>query len=161
MASEFGQMRATDAESAVEVESRERAAGALPLLFGARDQHDGPVESLDEARRDDPDHAFVPRFVGEDVASPPLLGLRPLLDLCHRLAEDPVLDGLPLAVELLEAGSELRGGGLVVGEQQLERVLGVGEAARSVDAWSEAKADGERSEERRVGKECRSRWSPY
>src|SRR2546422_11679720 len=33
----------------------------------------------------------------------------------------------------------------------------------TTDRWLviEAKADGKRSEERRVGKECRSRWSPY
>ena len=27
--------------------------------------------------------------------------------------------------------------------------------------WGEVKAADDRSEERRVGKECRSRWSPY
>ena len=29
------------------------------------------------------------------------------------------------------------------------------------EAWSEVGKQGARSEERRVGKECRSRWSPY
>ena len=29
------------------------------------------------------------------------------------------------------------------------------------DEYKQRYADGERSEERRVGKECRSRWSPY
>ena len=28
-------------------------------------------------------------------------------------------------------------------------------------AWYELRREAERSEERRVGKECRSRWSPY
>ena len=32
---------------------------------------------------------------------------------------------------------------------------------RAVDGVSYAVRSGERSEERRVGKECRSRWSPY
>ena len=30
-----------------------------------------------------------------------------------------------------------------------------------LDAYRDARANAERSEERRVGKECRSRWSPY
>ena len=29
------------------------------------------------------------------------------------------------------------------------------------DGWMECEECGNRSEERRVGKECRSRWSPY
>src|SRR2546427_12461286 len=34
-------------------------------------------------------------------------------------------------------------------------------AQEGVDSWLEHAAAAERSEERRVGKECRSRWSPY
>src|SRR4029434_11341843 len=44
--------------------------------------------------------------------------------------------------------SDLRQGKRLRGERQRER-------------WTEQGKDGERSEERRVGKECRSRWSPY
>src|SRR5260370_35524000 len=33
--------------------------------------------------------------------------------------------------------------------------------ARHADVWNIAGGDPDRSEERRVGKECRSRWSPY
>ena len=48
-------------------------------------------------------------------------------------------------------------------ETQLEESLN--KAATNEDAvWNhleELKESGERSEERRVGKECRSRWSPY
>src|SRR6266436_9732778 len=39
-------------------------------------------------------------------------------------------------------------------------VCGVGSRAW-VSAWAQAPAARSRSEERRVGKECRSRWSPY
>jgi len=39
---------------------------------------------------------------------------------------------------------------------QLAKALGVDE-----DAYAEFEVAFERSEERRVGKECRSRWSPY
>ena len=31
----------------------------------------------------------------------------------------------------------------------------------NIDAKTKKSSDGKRSEERRVGKECRSRWSPY
>src|SRR5256885_4498460 len=35
------------------------------------------------------------------------------------------------------------------------------EAASLASSWAEAKYSALRSEERRVGEECRSRWSPY
>ena len=38
---------------------------------------------------------------------------------------------------------------------------GEAKAYDQIDAAPEEKARGIRSEERRVGKECRSRWSPY
>jgi len=34
-------------------------------------------------------------------------------------------------------------------------------AGRDVTLWEHDTANADRSEERRVGKECRSRWSPY
>ena len=42
----------------------------------ARDQHDRPVEALDEPRRDDPDHALVPVLVPEHVAAATACGAR-------------------------------------------------------------------------------------
>ena len=36
-----------------------------------------------------------------------------------------------------------------------------GQVLNQIAAWWFKKLDGVRSEERRVGKECRSRWSPY
>ena len=45
--------------------------------------------------------------------------------------------------------------------KELERSLGTPESRRDLSvAWSNV-GDQLRSEERRVGKECRSRWSPY
>jgi hypothetical protein len=89
-------------KGAVEVEGRGRAPGALPLAVGARDQHDRPVEALDEPRGDDADHALVPALVGEHVAALAALRLGPLVDLGERLAQDAVLDALALAVQLFE-----------------------------------------------------------
>ncbi len=53
----------------MQVERRDRAAGALPVAFRPRDQHDRAVEALDEPRRDDADHAFVPALAGDDVCA--------------------------------------------------------------------------------------------
>src|SRR3989449_10798929 len=48
--------------------------------------------------------------------------------------------------------------------REIVRVLGAGELRPTIDrvfSFAEARAAFERSEERRVGKEGRSRWSPY
>ena len=107
----------------------------------ARDQHDRPVEPLDEARRDDADHALVPVVAPDDVATAAAPGLGPRLDLRDRRAEDPVLDRLTVAVQRLElAGERLR---LLVAlrEQELERRVGAAETAGGVDARCEPEAD--------------------
>jgi hypothetical protein len=93
-------------ECAVQVEGRDRAAGAGPLLVSARDEHDRAVEALDEPRRDDPDHSAVPVFACEHVAAAALLRFRPLCNLRKRLPQDPVLDRLAVAVERLELARE-------------------------------------------------------
>ena len=77
-----------------------------------------------------PIDAFVPVLAGEDVPAGAPAGLGPRLDLGDRLAEDPVLDHLPLAVQLLESLGE-RLCRLVVGrEQELERDLRAHRAGR-------------------------------
>ena len=129
------------AEARVQVERRHRAARALPLAVGAGDQHDRPVVALDEPRGDDADHALVPALAGDDVAAPAAARLGPRLDLVDRLARDPLLDGLPLAVQRLELlGERLRLVG-VLGQQQRERSLGPAEPAGRVDARREPEAD--------------------
>ena len=67
---------------------------------------------------------------------------RPRLDLGDGLAEDPPLDGLALAVQLLERTGEAAGLGLVLGEEQLERLSRVPEAARRVEAGCEPETHG-------------------
>ena len=104
-------------------------------------RHDRPVEALDEPRGDDADHALVPALVGQDVAAPPLLGLRPLRDLGQRLAQDPVLDALPLAVQLLELMGQLSGLVGVLGEEKLERRTRPAETPRRVDARRQPEPD--------------------
>ena len=92
----------------------------------------------------------MPAFAGDDVRAAAALRLRPLVDLRRRLAEDARLDGLPLAVQLLEVVREpfrLVG---VVGEEQLERGARVAEAARGVDARAEPEAARARVDGRRV-----------
>ena len=126
----------------MQVERRDRPSRPLPRAVAAGDHHDRPVEPLHEPRRDDPDHTLVPAFAGEDVGALPLFRFRPLADLRDRLTEDPVLDLLPFAVELLELGGEPRSLVTIFRQQQLERLCGVAEPPGRVDAWCEPEADG-------------------
>src|SRR5581483_4756875 len=107
----------------------------------ARDEHDGTVEALDEAGRDDPDHALVPVLARDDVRAPALVGLRPLLDLDDRLAQDASFDGLTLVVQLLQGVRKEACLLRVVGQQQMERGARMTEPAGSVDARPEPEAD--------------------
>ena len=66
--------------------------------------------------------------------------LGPLLDLRRRLAEDPRLDRLPLAVQLLELVREPPRLVGVVGQQQLERGARMAEPSGGVDARPEPEA---------------------
>ncbi len=99
------------------------------------------MEALDEPRGDDADHALVPALVGQDVAAPSLLRLRPLLDLGQRLAQDPVLDALPLPVQLLELMGQLSGLVGVLGEEELESRTRPAETPRRVDARRQPEPD--------------------
>src|SRR5205085_2371795 len=93
-------------ERPVKVEGRNRAPRALPGVVRAGDQDDGAVVPLDEARGDDPDDALVPVLAGDDVAAAATQRLGPRLDLLDRLAPDPVLDELAVAVQALELRGE-------------------------------------------------------
>ena len=114
MAAEAGQVCAAGGERAVEVER----GSERPDPFHSRSvpamRTTGRLEALDQPRGDDPDHALVPAFVGEDVAPMRAPGVRPFLDLRDGLAQDPVLDRLALAVQLLQPARKLRGDLLVV-----------------------------------------------
>ena len=144
MASEAPEMLGTRREPGMEVEVRDRAARSLPALAASRDEHHWPMEPLDEARRDDPDHPFVPALVPQDVA--PALSFHggQRLDARDRLPQDPLLDALTLAVQLLELAGELAGLRPIVRQEQLEREVGSPEPAGGVDARSEAEPDGGR-----------------
>ena len=109
MAAEALEVLGARGEGAVQVEGAAGAARALPVAAGrAGDQHDRPAVALDEPRGDDADHALVPVRAGDDVAAVRAALLGPGLDLVDRGAEDPLLDGLPLAVQLLELLGEPR-----------------------------------------------------
>src|SRR6266542_3376560 len=73
---------------------------------------------------------------------PAALVLGPRLDLLDRRAQDPVLDGLPLAVHVLETKGETLCLRRVVRQQQLERLARMTETPRGVDTRREAEADG-------------------
>src|SRR2546425_3069592 len=91
-------------------------------------------------------------------------GFRPLLVRVHSLtlAVDEVVVDAVLDVRAAAGGSEdaLRVG-LVLREQQGRVTLTIEVALSQAGTHGLDHASGRRSEERRVGKECRSRWSPY
>src|SRR5215208_248322 len=113
-------MAGTAPQTVVQVEACDRAAGSLPVALGARDQDDRPRVALDQPRGDDADHALVPVRARDDVRPTPTLRLRPRLDLLDGLAQDPLLHGLALSVQLLQLRGELRGRLPCLTKQQLE-----------------------------------------
>ncbi len=150
VAAEALEVRRARSEPTVEVERRDRAARALPRLVAAGDHHDRTVEAFDEPRGHDADHSLVPGLSGENVCTAPPVGLRPLLDLGDRLPQDPLLDLLALAVQLLEPGREPPRLVAVVREQEVERGPWVSEPPGGVDPRGEPERDGTRVDDRRV-----------
>ena len=138
---EADELLGTGRETAVEVEAAGGTARAFPLALAARDQDHRPVEALDEARGDDADHALVPALAGDDVSTAAALLLGPRRDLGERVAQDPLLDRLPVAVELVEAMGEPGRLVAILRQQQLERRLGMAEPPRRVQSRRDPKAD--------------------
>jgi hypothetical protein len=83
----------------------------------------------------------VPAFAGDDVAAAAAARLGPRLDLVDRLAQDALLDGLPLPVQRLELLGEPLRLGVVLGQEQRERGLGPAQPAGRVDARREPEPD--------------------
>ncbi len=136
----------------MQVEGGHRAARADPVLAGLTpgDEHDGPVEALDEPGGDDADDAAVPVLARDHVPQAAALRLRPLLNLANRVAQDPLLDRLPIAVERLELARQPACLRLVLREQQVECRAGMTQTARRVDARRETEGDRASVERRRV-----------
>src|SRR5207248_7209728 len=119
---------------------------------------------------DPSDQAVASRFFGGQPEVAPGVLLDPLEGLSGLLREyavQPVahlenLTRLDLDVAGGPAGAACR---LVQQEARVREAVAVFARHRDVDQGGDARhparADHARSEERRVGKECRSRWSPY
>ena len=134
-------MLCTRPERRVQVEARDRPPGALPVAVRAGDEDDRATVLLDQAGSDDADHAFVPVLAREHVAALRAPRMRPALDLVDRVAQDPVLDRLAVAIQLLEPLREPACLVAVVGEQELERGLRPAETPGGVDTRGEAEGD--------------------
>ena len=83
----------------------------------------------------------MPVGARDDVAAVGAARRGPRLDLVDRGAQDPLLDGLPLAVQLFELEREPARLLAIVAQEQLERRLRPAEPPRRVDARRESKAD--------------------
>ena len=128
-------------EAGVQIVGGDAATGPLCLVVAHSDQDDRPAVALHEPRGHDPHHALVPLGRCQHVcpALPPLGA--PRLELVERVAQDRVLDHLALAVERLQAGRQRTRPRLVAGQQQLERLARMAQAAGGVDPRCEPEAD--------------------
>ena len=83
----------------------------------------------------------MPGLARDHVGAATLLRLGPRPDLRNRFAEDPLLDLLALAVQLLQPRREPRRFLAIVGEQQLERRRRMAEPSGRVDPRREPEPD--------------------
>ena len=150
MPAEALEMAGAGGETGMEVEARHRSAGALPAVALAGDQDDRPAESLHEPRGDDPDHALVPALAPDDVGAAAALLGRPRIDDGDRLAEDPLLDGLAVAVQRLELVREQVGLAVVLRQHEMQAHVRPAEPAGGIEPWREPEADGRRIDGGRI-----------
>ena len=129
-------------ESAVQVERADRTTGTLPLGAIEGDEHRRTSELLDDARRDDADHAGVPALLRQHDA----VGRRKIHREHQRarLLERRAIDLLPARVELLELTRDRVGLLLVRREHQLDAAQRAAESARGVESRREDEADAAR-----------------
>src|SRR5256885_6922052 len=163
--------------------------GVLPIeITLALGEHEGePCVSLMVPSRSREERGAIARPAGAGEAPGGLLPRRELLEALTRRLATPALGGMRcLALIWIDKFSDLE---RVVGVMASEEILiefgrllketlhpkelaghfgGVRFLvllergnAQDINAWSERLLARARSEERRVGKECRSRWSPY
>ena len=134
----------------MEVELGDRSTRAFPAVRARRNEHDGSVIALHEPRRDDADHALMPVLVPQHVAAARASRLGPRLDERVRLAQDSLLDSLPLAVQVLELRGQPVGLDAVLGEQQLECEVGPSEPPGRVDPRRQPERDRGRVDDRGI-----------
>ena len=130
-------------EGAGEVEPGDRPAAALAVAVVQGDHDGGAVVAVDEARRDDADHAGVPLLLPEHDRAATVAGRASARDhLLDRLLEDLPLDRLALAVLLLEVRRRSRSAlGCVGGGEHLDREPRVAHPAAGVEPRGEQEAD--------------------
>ena len=129
-------------EQAATPASRSKAAAApraLGQAVGLAEQDGRPARLLDDARRDDADHAGVP--VGRRQHD---RRRQPVGQPGERFAQDDHLDLLALGVERAETLRQGQGRGAVGGAEQLDDLRGVLETPGGVQTRRQAKADGRR-----------------
>ncbi len=141
VAPEAQQVMAARGDAGVQVVARDASPRALALTLADGDEHHRPAVLLHQPRCHDADHALVPVPRCDHVGVPIAPFGRRDVHQGDRLLQDGVLHRLPVAIEVLELGGELAGAALVGGEHQLERLAGMAQPARGVDARGQPEAD--------------------
>ncbi len=127
------------AERAVQVERRDRPARALPFCAIERDQDRRAREALDDARRDDADHARMPTL-GRDHESARGIEVEALHHL-DRGGERSLVEVLAAAVEFLEVTRQTHRLLRIARGEQLDAADRFAEPAHSVQSRRQPESD--------------------
>ena len=98
------------------------------------------MEALGEPARHQAHHALVPAVAGDQQQGQVGIGLDQPLGVGDRLLQHARLDGLALAVELVEQHGDARRLHLVVGGEQARAERGIADASAGVDARAQHEA---------------------
>ena len=101
-----------------------------------REQQRRHVITVGQAARHDTLNALVPALATHDDCATAVISL---LDLCHGIACELRLDLATLTVDFLELGRKRACLDRIAGKQQVERQLGIGHAAGSIQTGNERK----------------------
>ena len=123
-------------DSVEQVDLAHRATRTASDTVFDREQQRWHVITVGQAARYDTLDALVPALATHDDCATAIIGL---LDLCHGIARELRLDLATLTVNLLELGRQRACLDRIAGKQQVERQLGIGHAARGVQAGNERK----------------------
>ena len=148
MSAATNQQVGTALDGVKQVNFAHRATRAARDTVLDREQQRRHVIAVGQTACHDALDALVPAFAAHNDRAPAVIGL---LDLCHGIARELRLDLTALAIDFLELGGKRARFDGVAGKQQVERQLGIGHAARGVQAGNERKRQAIGRNAREVG----------
>src|SRR6185437_4286978 len=126
-------------ETGVQIERADRSAGALPFVAVQRDEHRRAPELLDQSRRNDADHAWVPPLLREHDTI-----RRREIEPRHqvpRAVERSAIDLLASRVQLFELPRDRVGLMIRLRQKQIDAAQRAAQASRRIQPRSEDEPD--------------------